>query len=229
MAHIARTRSASSRLSSASGSRTVSSISSNLAGQICMSASISGIGLEYRTEGAGFCICNSLMLLIHLLIWAGDFSAPSIDFTLEAMFATPEALDTAFSWSVSTVGSLCVAAVSSRTVSPRLSGLPSGRGTLTNGSISPTAGIYSATKGRIFVSSSILCGLYRPMYWNSSATSGVTSRSAYSEGSYIPSGTGPPAPRSSSFSSDELIAGKSRLTDPPISPPAGDSMDISPI
>ena len=38
--------------------------------------------------------------------------------------------------------------------------LPSGLGTLMKGSMSPTAGMYSGMNGRIFVSSSMLCGLY---------------------------------------------------------------------
>ena len=112
-----------------------------------------------RLVAYGLCRCKSEIELIQLLIAFGSFSACSMERTSKGAPA-PLDLLTARSCNVKTVGSDWIDAGSSRETRPKLSALPSGLGTLMKGSMSPTAGMYSGMNGRIFVSSSMLCGLY---------------------------------------------------------------------
>lgn len=75
--------------------------------------------------GGGWVLWSSLMLSIQLSICFGFFSAVSM--LLTTTFLSVVCFDMALSWRSRTVGSDCLAQGSSSTVSPRVSGLLSGR------------------------------------------------------------------------------------------------------
>mmetsp|Transcript_80898 Transcript_80898/g.229023 ORF Transcript_80898/g.229023 Transcript_80898/m.229023 type:complete len:250 (+) Transcript_80898:469-1218(+) len=179
---------------------------------------------EYCTVGAGLERFRSSMRLIQFSISLGFFSACSMDRTsigCRSWFLLRD-----LSCRSRIEGSVGFSAGSSRRVDPRPLGWPSGRGILMKASTSPMLGMSSGMNGFSAVSSSMVWGLYRVMYWKSSSTSDETFMFLNSSGLYAFAGTAallrfsspsPPSP----LESEVLVA--SLLLDSPLSLPSSSS------
>lgn len=159
-------QSSTDRSRSSPGNYIVYNISSNSLGHTCMSASMSGMGLEQVTCGACLCLRISATSLIHPSISLGFLSAQwmACTFQLPYFFLVMNSL------SIRSALALLVwlRAGSSRVTRPKVSCLLSALSIFKNASTSPTAQMYSGINGFSFDSISICSGWKRFMCLNKS-------------------------------------------------------------